>query len=35
LDEQLVQIQKLAALKDRGVLTDAEFQAKKAQILGI
>ena len=34
-DEQLVQIQKLSALKDQGLLTDEEFAAKKAQILGI
>lgn len=34
-DEQLVQIQKLAVLKDQGVLTEEEFQAKKRQILGI
>lgn len=35
LDSQLVQIQKLSALKDQGVLTEEEFQAKKRQILGI
>ena len=35
LDDQLVQIQKLSVLKDQGVLTDEEFTAKKAQILGI
>lgn len=35
LDAQLVQIQKLSALKDQGVLTEEEFQAKKRQILGI
>ena len=35
LDDQLVQIQKLSALKDQGVLTEEEFQAKKKQILGI
>lgn len=34
-DEQLIQIQKLSALKDQGLLTEAEFNAKKAQILGI
>ena len=34
-DEQLIQIQKLSALKDQGLLTEEEFQAKKAQILGI
>ncbi len=34
-EQQLVQIQQLSALKDQGVLTEEEFQAKKAQILGI
>jgi Na+-translocating ferredoxin:NAD+ oxidoreductase RnfG subunit len=34
-DEQLVQIQKLSAMKDQGLITEAEFNAKKAQILGI
>ncbi len=34
-DEQLVQIQKLAAMKDQGLLTEEEFSAKKAQILGL
>jgi hypothetical protein len=35
LDDQLIQIQKLSALKDQGLLTDEEFSAKKRQILGI
>ena len=35
LDDQLVQIQKLSVMKEQGVLTDEEFTAKKAQILGI
>jgi hypothetical protein len=35
LDDQLIQIQKLSAMKDQGLLTEAEFNAKKAQILGI
>ena len=35
LDDQLVQIQKLSAMKDQGLLTEEEFQAKKRQILGI
>jgi len=35
LDDQLVQIQKLSAMKDQGVITEEEFQAKKKQILGI
>ena len=34
-DEQLVQIQKLSAMKDQGLITDEEFAAKKAQILGL
>jgi molecular chaperone DnaK len=29
------EIQKLAALRDRGILTDEEFQAKKKQLLGL
>jgi hypothetical protein len=29
------ELSKLADLRDRGILTDAEFQAKKAQILGL
>jgi len=29
------QIKQLAALKDQGILTEEEFAAKKAQILGI
>ena len=35
LDDQLVQIQKLSAMKDQGLITEDEFQAKKRQILGI
>ena len=35
LDDQLIQIQKLSAMKDQGVITEEEFAAKKAQILGI
>jgi hypothetical protein len=35
LDDQLIQIQKLSAMKDQGVLGEEEFTAKKAQILGI
>jgi hypothetical protein len=30
-----VQIQKLSVMKEQGVLTEEEFAAKKAQILGI
>jgi hypothetical protein len=29
------ELEKLASLRDRGILTDEEFQAKKAQILGL
>ena len=32
---QIEQIKQLAALKDQGILTEEEFSAKKAQILGI
>ena len=35
LDDQLIQIQKLSAMKDQGVLSEEEFAAEKAQILGI
>ena len=34
-DSQIDELQKLAALKDQGILTEEEFSAKKAQILGI
>ena len=33
-DDPIAQLKDLAALKDQGVLTDAEFQAQKARILG-
>ncbi|HET9248743.1 MAG TPA: SHOCT domain-containing protein [Actinomycetota bacterium] len=33
--DDMTQIQQLAAMKDRGLLTEEEFQAKKKQILGI
>jgi hypothetical protein len=29
------QLRKLANLRDEGILTDEEFQAKKAQLLGL
>jgi hypothetical protein len=35
LDAQAAEIQKLAVMKDQGLITDEEFQAKKQQILGI
>jgi Short C-terminal domain len=34
-DAQIEEITKLGALKDQGLLTEEEFTAKKAQILGI
>ena len=34
-DEQIAQIEKLAQLKDQGILTQEEFNAKKKQILGL
>jgi hypothetical protein len=35
LDAQAAQIQQLAGMKEQGLITDEEFQAKKKQILGI
>ena len=32
---QIEELRQLAALKDQGILTEEEFSAKKAQILGI
>ncbi len=34
-DDTVVQLQQLAALKDQGILTQEEFDAKKKQILGL
>lgn len=34
-DDPVAQIQKLGELRDQGLLTDEEFAAKKAQILGL
>ena len=34
-EDPILVIQKLAALRDQGILTEEEFTAKKAQILGI
>lgn len=34
LDAKLSQLAKLGELRDAGILTDAEFEAKKSQILG-
>ena len=33
--DAMAQIQQLATMKDQGLLTEEEFQAKKKQILGI
>ena len=33
-DDVIEQLQKLAQLRDQGILTDAEFQAQKAKLLG-
>lgn len=34
-DDQIAQLQQLAQLKDQGILNQAEFDAKKQQILGL
>jgi hypothetical protein len=34
-DDSIAQLKQLAELRDQGILTDDEFAAKKAQILGI
>lgn len=34
-NDSLEQIKKLAELRDQGILTDAEFEAKKKQLLGL
>jgi hypothetical protein len=33
-DDSISQLERLGALKDQGVLTEEEFQAQKAKILG-
>jgi hypothetical protein len=35
MNAQIEQVKQLAALKDQGILTEEEFSAKKAQILGL
>jgi hypothetical protein len=35
IDDDMVKLQRLATLKQKGVLTDQEFQAKKKQVLGL
>jgi hypothetical protein len=34
-DDQIAQLEKLGDLHSKGILTDEEFAAKKAQILGL
>ena len=34
-DDYAAELQKLASLKEQGILTEEEFQAKKKQVLGI
>ncbi len=34
-DDAIEQVKKLAELRDQGILTDAEFEAKKKQLLGL
>ena len=34
MDDKLAQLEKLGQLKAQGVLTDAEFEAQKAKLLG-
>ncbi len=34
-DDQIAQLEQLAKLKDQGILTQEEFDAKKKQILGL
>lgn len=34
MDDTISQLERLATLRDSGVLSDAEFQAQKARILG-
>lgn len=34
-DDAIEQVKKLAELRDQGILTDAEFDAKKKQLLGL
>ena len=34
MDEKVDQLKQLAELKDQGILTDKEFEAQKAKILG-
>ncbi len=33
-DDSITQLEKIAQMKEKGILTDAEFNAKKQQLLG-
>lgn len=33
MDDKLAQLAQLGSLRDQGILTDAEFEVKKAQVL--
>jgi len=35
LDQQIAQLEKLAKLREQGIITEDEFNAKKKQILGL
>ena len=35
VEDEMAEIQKLAQMKEQGILTEEEFAAKKKQILGI
>jgi len=35
MEQQIAQLEKLAKLKEQGILTEEEFNAKKKQILGL
>jgi hypothetical protein len=34
MDDKLAQLKQLGELRDQGILTDAEFEAQKAAVLG-
>ena len=34
-DDTIAQLERLASLKQQGILTDAEFEAQKAKLLGL
>lgn len=34
MDDRIAQLKELGALREQGVLTDAEFAAQKAQVMG-